>query len=103
MPGRFTGGLAMRIVAVGCALAFLATVAKAESSLVVADALIKYGYTYETLGSRHFCDLATVMGKGPLLVKLTAAYITDDTKPKGKDIIVAYMVEAFDVRAAKGA
>jgi hypothetical protein len=79
---------------------FLVTGAKAESPVIVADA--HYSYTYETVGSRHFCDLATVMAKAPMLIKLTAAFVTDDTKPKDHDLTVAYIVEAFIVGAAKG-
>lgn len=93
----------MRIIHVAaCALGFLATGAKAESPTIITDAQTQYNYTYETLGSRHFCDLATVMAKAPMLIKLTAAFITDDTKPRDNDLTVAYIVEAFIVGAAKG-
>lgn len=93
--------MAVRIIA-ACALGFLATGARAESPIIVADARTNYSYTYETRGSLHFCDLATVMAKAPVLIKLTAAFITDDTKPKDNDLTVAYIVEAFVVGAAKG-
>jgi hypothetical protein len=85
-----------------CALTFLSMGAKAESPTIVADARINYSFTQETRGSLHFCDLATVMAKAPMLIKLTAAFITDDTKPKDNDLTVAYIVEAFIVGAAKG-
>ena len=91
----------VRIIA-SCALALLATAAQAESPVIVIDPKISYSYTYETLGSRHFCDLATVIAKWPMLIKLTAASITDDTKPKDHDLIVAYVVEAFTFGAAEG-
>jgi hypothetical protein len=91
--------LAVRIIT-ACALAFLATGATAESP-VIDDARTYYSYTYETRGSRHFCDLVTVMAKAPMVIKLTAAFITDDAKPKDHDLTVAYIVEAFVVGAAK--
>jgi hypothetical protein len=37
----------------------------------------------------------------PIFVKLTAAFITDDKKPKDHDTTVAYIVEASAVRAFK--
>ena len=86
----------------GCALTFLSMGAKAESPTIVADARINYSFTQETRGSLRFCDLATVMAKAPMLIKLTAAFITDDTKPKDNDLTVAYIVEAFIVGTAKG-
>jgi hypothetical protein len=61
------------------------------------DARIQYTYSFSTLGPRHFCDFATTMAKAPLVVKLTAAFVTDDTKPKDQDVTVAYIVEAFVV------
>jgi hypothetical protein len=93
--------MAVRIIA-ACVLGFLTTGARAESPVIVADARTQYSFTYETRGSLHFCDLATVMAKAPMLIKLTAAFITDDTKPKDHDLTVAYIVEAFVVGAAKG-
>jgi hypothetical protein len=88
----------VRIV-VTCALAFFATSAVAEN-LVMDDARVQYTYSFETRGPLHFCDLATVMAKAPMVIKLTAAFITDDTKPKDKDdLTVSYIVEAFVVRA----
>jgi hypothetical protein len=87
----------VRIV-VTCALAFFATSAVAEN-LVMDDARVQYTYSFETRGPLHFCDLATVMAKAPMVIKLTAAFITDDTKPKDKDLTVTYIVEAFVVRA----
>jgi hypothetical protein len=89
----------VRIIAT-CAFAFFATTAMAEN-LVMDHPAIHYGYTYEMLGSRHFCDLATVMAKAPMMIKLTAAFVTDDAKPKDQNVTVAYIVEAFVVRAAK--
>jgi hypothetical protein len=90
----------VRIVA-ACALAFFATSAVAEN-LVVDDARIQYTYSFDVRGPLHFCDLATTMAKAPMVIKLTAAFITDDTKPKDKDLTVAYIVEAFVVGAPKG-
>ena len=90
----------MRIIA-ACAIAVFATSAVAEN-LVMDDARIQYSYTYETLGSRHSCNFATVMGKAPMVIKLTAALITDDAKPKDQDITTMYVVEAFVVGAPKG-
>jgi hypothetical protein len=98
-------GLAGLIAPVGfaiCGLALLARTAKAEDPIVVTDARPNYTFTQDTRGSLHFCDLVTVVGKAPVLIKLTAAFITDDTKPKDHDLSVAYIVEAFIVGAAKG-
>jgi hypothetical protein len=89
----------MRMIA-ACALALFAESATAEN-LVVDDADITYSYTYQKLGSQHFCDLATFMTKAPMLVKLTAAYITDETAPKDHTLTVAYIVEAFVARKGK--
>lgn len=87
-----------------CALAFFATTAVAEKT-VIDDPVIQYSYTYNTIGSQHFCDLATVMWimwkKVPMEIKLTAAFILDDTKPKDKNLSVMYVVEALDARAKK--
>ena len=71
----------MRIIAI-CALVFLATGARAESPAIITSAQTHYSYTYETRGSLHFCDLATVIARAPMVIKLTAAFVTDDTKPK---------------------
>lgn len=90
----------MRIIA-ACVLAFFATSAVAEN-LVIDDARVQYTYSFDTRGPLHFCDLATTMAKAPMVIKLTAAFITDDTKPKDKDLTVAYIVEAFVVGAPKG-
>jgi len=90
----------VRIIA-ACAIAFFATSATAEN-LVINDARVQYTYWTDTRGPLHFCDLATTMIKAPMVVKLTAAFITDDTKPKDKDLTVAYIVEAFVVGAPKG-
>jgi hypothetical protein len=87
-------GFAMRIIAACAALAFFATGAMAEN-IVIDDPRIQYNYSFETLGSRHFCDFATVVAKAPMVIKLTAAFITDDAKPKNQDLTVAYIVEAF--------
>jgi hypothetical protein len=89
----------MRILA-ACAFAFLATCAVAEG-LVLDDVRVQYSYTFETLGSQHICDLATTMSKAPTVIKLTGAIITDDAKPKGQDITVGYIVEAFVVGPGK--
>jgi len=89
----------VRIIA-ACALAFFATSAVAEN-LVIDDASVQYGYSFETLGSQHFCDFTTVMAKAPMVIKLTAAYVTDDAKPKDQDIRVAYIVEAFIIGPGK--
>ena len=93
------GDMAVRIIA-ACTLALLGTGARAESP-VINDASIYYSYTYNILRSRHYCDLATVIAKAPMLIKLTAAFITDDTKPKDNNLTVAYIVEAFVVSTAK--
>jgi hypothetical protein len=89
----------MRLVAASV-LALFATSAIAEN-IVMDDPSIKYVYTYETLGSRHFCDLATVIAKAPLAIKLTSAFVTDDAKPKTQDVTVVYIVDAFIVRVGK--
>jgi hypothetical protein len=83
----------MRLVAAST-LALFATSAIADN-IVMDDPSIKYVYTYETLGSLHFCDLATVIAKTPLAIKLTSAFVTDDAKPKNKDVTVVYIVDAF--------
>jgi hypothetical protein len=62
---------------------------------------VQYSYAFETLGSRHFCDFVTTMSKAPMVIKLTAAFITDDTKPRSQDLTVAYIVEAFVVGPGK--
>jgi hypothetical protein len=98
MPPGKMGHLAVRII-IACALAFVTTAALAEHPAVEVHA--KYNYSYETRGSLHFCDLATVLASAPIVVKLTAAVITDDTKPKDKDFTVAYIVEAFVVSISK--
>ena len=90
----------MRIIA-ACILAFFATRAGAEN-LVMNDAHVQYTYSFSTHGPFHFCDFATTMAKAPMVIKLTAAFITDDTKPKDKDATVAYIVEAFIVGTPKG-
>ena len=92
----------MRMIVVRCALAFFAATAVAEN-LVLNDPIVHYGYTYETRGSLHFCDFSTTMTKPPLpmFIKLTAAFITDDKKPRDHDTTVAYIVEASFVRAFK--
>lgn len=90
----------MRIIA-ACAIAVFSTSALAEN-LVMDDARIQYGYSHETRGPLHFCDFTTSMLKAPMVIKLTAAFITDDTKPKDKDLTVAYIVEAFVIGAPKG-
>jgi hypothetical protein len=84
----------VRIIA-ACALGFFATSAVAEN-LVLNDPIIHYGYTFETRGSLHFCDFSTAMVKPPLplFIKLTAAFITDDKKPRDHDTTVMYIVEA---------
>jgi hypothetical protein len=81
-------------------LALFATSAIAEN-VIMDDPSIKYVYTYETLGSRHFCDLATVIAKAPLAIKLTSAFVTDDAKPKTQDVTVVYIVDAFIVDVGK--
>ena len=90
----------MRIIA-ACILAFFATSAGAEN-LVINDARIQYTYSFSTHGPLHFCDFVTTMAKAPMVIKLTAAFITDDTKPKDKDVTIAYIVEAFIVGTPKG-
>jgi len=89
-------------VIAACALALIATSAVAEN-LVLNDPIVRYSYSFETRGPLHFCDFATVITKPPLpiFVKLTAAFITDDKKPKDHDTTVAYIVEASAVRAFK--
>jgi len=89
----------MRIL-VACAFVLFATSAVAEN-LVLNEAQIKYKYTFETKGSLHFCDLSTWMLQPPMMIKLTAAFITDDAKPKDKNVTVAYMVEAYVVGPGK--
>jgi hypothetical protein len=91
----------VRIIA-ACALALAATSAVAEN-LVLNDPIVHYGYTFETRGSLHFCDFSTAITKPPLpmFIKLTAAFVTDDRKPKDNDLTVAYIVEASVVRAFK--
>ena len=88
----------MRIMAT-CAPVLIATSAVAEN-LVLNDPIVRYSYSFETRGPLHFCDFATVITKPPLpiFVKLTAAFITDDKKPKDHDTTVAYIVEASAVR-----
>ena len=83
-----------------CVPTLLAENAVAEN-LVMDDPSIQYNYSYEKLGSQHFCDLTTMIAKAPMVIKLTAAFITDDTKPKDKDVKVAYVVEAFAAGVGK--
>jgi hypothetical protein len=70
------------------------TSAVAEN-LVIDDPAIEYHYTFNTIRSHHFCDLATFISEAPIpiSVKLTAAFVTDDAKPN--DATAAYIVEAF--------
>jgi hypothetical protein len=89
----------MRIL-VAFAFALFVTSAVAEN-LVLNKAEIKYKYSFETQGSLHFCDLSTWMLEAPMMIKLTAAFITDDAKPKNKNVTVAYMVEAYVVGPGK--
>jgi hypothetical protein len=88
----------VRIVA-ACILALAATSAVAEN-LIVNDPIVRYGYKFQTRGAMHFCDFTTVLTKppSPLFIKLTAAFMTDDRKPKDSDLTVAYIVEASAVR-----
>jgi hypothetical protein len=88
----------VRIVA-ACILALAATSAVAEN-LIVNDPIVRYGYNFQTCGAMHFCDFTTVLTKppSPLFIKLTAAFMTDDRKPKDSDLTVAYIVEASAVR-----
>jgi hypothetical protein len=88
----------VRIIA-ACAFAFFATSAVAEN-LVIDDASIQYTYSFDTRGPLHSCALATTMAKAPIVIKLTAAFITDDAKPKDNDLTVTYVVDAFFVGAA---
>src|SRR5947209_3967912 len=90
----------MRIIA-ACMVALFATSAVAEN-LVIDNARGQYTYSYHARGPLHFCDLATTIANAPIVIKLTAAFITDDTKPKDRDLSVMYLVEAFLVRAPKG-
>jgi hypothetical protein len=87
----------VRIV-VACTLAFFASAAIAEN-IVLDDPSIQYAYSFNKVGSLHFCDFATIIGKAPMVIKVTAAFITDDTKPQDKNANVMYIVEAFVVRA----
>ena len=89
----------MRIIA-ACAFAFFTTGAVAEN-LVIDKPRVQYTYAHQARGAQHFCTLATVMALPPMVVKLTAAYVTDDKKPKDHDLTVAYIVEGFVVGAAK--
>src|SRR5271166_2941029 len=91
----------MRIVVAACVLAFFGTSAIAESP-IWDDAIIQYTYAFETLGSQHVCNFATVMTKAARVIKLTAAFIYDDKKLKGQELTVSYIVEAFvrDVKAS---
>ena len=41
------------------------------------------------------------MAKAPMVIKLTAAFVTDEAKPKDRNLTVAYIVEAFVVGAGK--
>ena len=79
----------MRIAA-ACALAFFATSAVADDDLP-----IQYDYTFQTIKPLHFCDFHTTIVHVPMLIKLTAAIISDDTKAADHSTRVMYMVEAF--------
>lgn len=80
-----------------CAAMLFAQGAVAQNT-VMDNPSIQYSYTYQKRGPRHFCDFATLMSKAPLAIKLTAAFIFDDTKPKDKNVTTAYIVEAFVAR-----
>jgi hypothetical protein len=67
----------------------------AADDSVIDDATVQYKYTFRTIKSAHFCDLATFLIKAPLTVKLTVAHIGDFTRPEGEGHWVTYMVEAF--------
>jgi hypothetical protein len=94
-------GLAVRIIVAASILALFAAHAMPAENLVIDDTRIQYNYTFQTLGSQHFCDLATTIIKAPLVIKLTAAFVTDDAKPKDQQLTVAYIVEAFVTRLGK--
>jgi hypothetical protein len=88
------GSVVLIIVVVSVALTFLVASAAAEDT-VIDDATIQYKYTFETIKSANFCDLATFFIKAPLIVQLTMAHIADFTRPKGKEHWVTYVVEAY--------
>jgi hypothetical protein len=79
---------------VAALIASLIASAAAEDT-AIDDATIQYKYTFETIKSANFCDLATFLIKAPLIVKLTVAHIADFTRPEGKEHWVTYIVEAF--------
>lgn len=87
----------MRIIA-ACILAFFAASAVAES-LVIDDANIRSIYSFNERGPLHFCHFTTTMAKAPMVIKLTALFITDDAKPKDKNLTVGYGVDAILVGA----
>jgi hypothetical protein len=97
---KLSPGLPVMRILAACVFALFATCAVAEN-LVLKDARIQYIYTSNTLGSRHFCDLATTMSKVPMVIKLTAAFVTDDAKPEDNNLTVAYIVEAFVIGPGK--
>jgi hypothetical protein len=90
----------VRIIAAYMVLSSFVTGAMAEN-LVMDHPSIHYGYNYETLGSRHFCDFATLAAKASIMVKLTAIFSTDDEKVTDQDLSVSYYVEAFLIHADK--
>ena len=94
--------LATLLTLTRCAPIFaLLTENAVAENIVINNPNIQYNYTHQTLGSLNFCDFATVVAKAPFVIKLTAAFVTDDTKPKNENLTVAYMVEAFLVRVGK--
>jgi hypothetical protein len=80
---------------VAALIACLIASAAADDSVVIEDATVQYKYTFRTIKSAHFCDLATFLIKAPLSIKFTVAHIVDFTRPKGKEHWVMYTVEAF--------
>ena len=83
----------MRIIA-ACIFYFIAITAMAER-LTVDKPDVEYKYNFNTQGKLHFCDLAAAISQEFMLFRLTAAFISDDLKPKGSDISLIYVVDAF--------
>jgi hypothetical protein len=88
------------VLLLGAALALTVTAAGAKS-IVIDDADIQHSYDFVTRGPLHFCQFVTTIVKAPIVIKFTAAFITDDAKPKDHELTVAYIVEAFAARLDK--
>lgn len=83
-------------------VAALGNSAVAETATkVLSDPAIQYAFSKNKLKNQQFCDFTISISEVPLLIKLTAAFIINDRKPKEK-VGVAYIVEGFVLQSYTG-